>query len=82
MALQQARSMEQVLVALATNERVAACLRNYPRRDHAIESLEDDIGRQRHGLVADLRTVMRERSATAVASRLIRDEFVMGLRRF
>jgi hypothetical protein len=78
----QARSFEDVLVAIATNERVAAFLRIYPERDLAIEALEHDMDRQRRGLVADLRASMRERTGATVAHRLIRDDFITGLRQF
>jgi len=78
----QGRSLEQVLVALGTNEYVAAALRRYPRRDTAIQQLEDDISRQRGDLVSDLRAVMRERSAAQVAGRMLRDEHLVGSRSF
>jgi hypothetical protein len=74
----QALSLERVLVAMATNERVASFLRNYPERDGAIEALEDDIARQGRELLADLRTVTRERSAAAVRARAIRDQYLIG----
>jgi hypothetical protein len=72
----QGRSLEQVLVALGTNEHVASALRRYPQRDTAIEALEDDVDHQRRGLVADLRAVMRERSALQVAGRMRRDAYL------
>jgi hypothetical protein len=68
--------LEQVLVALGTNEHVASALRRYPERDTAIEALEDDVDHQRRGLVADLRAVMRERSALQVAGRMRRDAYL------
>lgn len=79
---QEGRSIEQVLVAIGTNERVASALRRYPQRDAAIEALEADVSRQRRDLVADLRAVMRERSAPQVAGRMRRDAYLIGSGRF
>ncbi|HEY2373273.1 MAG TPA: hypothetical protein VGH82_12165 [Gaiellaceae bacterium] len=73
-------TLERVLVAIATNEQVSSSLRGYRDRDHAIEQLEADMASQRRELIQELLAVARKHSAAPVAARMIRDEFIVGLR--
>jgi hypothetical protein len=76
----QAHTVEQVRVAMATNEHVAASLRRFPGRDHAIEKLEADVASQRRDLIRELHAVARAHSAAPVAARMSRDAFLRPVR--
>jgi len=69
----ETHTVAQVLIALTTNEQVAAFLSRYSYGDRAIERLEDDVARQRRGLIRELLAVGRANSAPLVAARMRRD---------
>lgn len=73
MSRSEPHTVAQVLIALTTNEQVAAFLSRYSYRDRAIERLEDDVARQRRGLIRELLAVGRANSAPLVVARMQRD---------
>jgi hypothetical protein len=74
----EAHSFERVLTAIATNERVASCLSEYPDDDQAIRQLRDDVERQRRDLVREFRAIAQANAPSSIAARLNRDASLLG----